>query len=65
MFDITIVTQSFIYRPRPKRQHTTPRLLEEEAGLLASDALSPHPPLDTGDSAIMNRGRAARTRSLG
>ncbi|KAJ2913434.1 hypothetical protein MD484_g6972, partial [Candolleomyces efflorescens] len=48
MFDITIVTQSFIYRPRPKRQHTTPRLLEEEAGLLASDALSPHPPLDTG-----------------
>ncbi|KAJ2923456.1 hypothetical protein H1R20_g13630, partial [Candolleomyces eurysporus] len=25
MFDITIVTQSFIYRPRPKRQHTTPR----------------------------------------
>ncbi|KAF8798096.1 hypothetical protein BYT27DRAFT_7124378 [Phlegmacium glaucopus] len=56
MFDITIVGQSFCYRPRPRRHLSTYGRAsdEEEAGLLSADALSPHPP---GDSAIMNRGR--------
>ncbi|KDR81691.1 hypothetical protein GALMADRAFT_58600 [Galerina marginata CBS 339.88] len=60
MFDITIVAQSFIYRPRHRRHSTThSRVLdEEEAGLLSGDALSAHPP---GDSAILNRGRTSPT----
>jgi len=46
MFDITIIGQSFCYRPRPRRHS---RILdEEETGLLS------------GDSAIMNRGRTTR-----
>ncbi|KAF5315626.1 hypothetical protein D9611_004776 [Ephemerocybe angulata] len=70
-FDITIVTQSLIYRPKPKRQQNVPRTLaeeEEEAGLLSAsltDDLDTHPPLSSGEAAILNRGRAARTRSLG
>ncbi|KAG2020204.1 hypothetical protein CC2G_005572 [Coprinopsis cinerea AmutBmut pab1-1] len=65
MFDITIVTQSFIYRPRPKRHlaHSRLSISEEEAGLLSADAL--HPPISAGESAIMNRGRTSRTRSVG
>ena len=46
MFDITIIGQSFCYRPRVRRHS---RILdEEETGLLS------------GDSAIMNRGRTTR-----
>lgn len=65
-FDITIVAQSFIYRPKPRRHHTAIRTIdEEEAGLLASADLGPHPPLSAGEAAIVNRGRPGRTRSLG
>ena len=45
MFDITIIGQSFCYRPRPRRHRI---LSEEETGLLS------------GDSALMNRGRTTR-----
>lgn len=45
MFDITIMGQSFCYRPRLRRHRI---LDEEETGLLS------------GDSAIMNRGRTTR-----
>lgn len=55
MFDITIVGQSFCYRPRHRRRlYTHSRALEEEAGLLSADALSDDLP---DNSAIMNRGR--------
>ncbi|TEB36398.1 hypothetical protein FA13DRAFT_1623639 [Coprinellus micaceus] len=65
-FDITIVAQSFIYRPKPRRHHAPVRTIdEEEAGLLASADLDPHPPLNAGEAAIVNRGRPGRTRSLG
>lgn len=61
MFDITIVGQSFCYRPRPRR-HLSRALDEEEAGLLSgSDTL---PPCPSGDSAVMNRGRTSRTRGV-
>ena len=56
MFDITIVSQSFCYRPRLRRHSRA--LDEEETGLLSADMLSPHPPAD---SAIMNRGRTSHT----
>ncbi|KAF8965250.1 PQ loop repeat-domain-containing protein [Flammula alnicola] len=61
MFDITIVAQSFCYKPRHKRHASAHvRVLdEEEAGLLSGDALSAHP-----DSAITNRGRTSRTRGV-
>ncbi|TFK30013.1 hypothetical protein FA15DRAFT_581170 [Coprinopsis marcescibilis] len=64
MFDITIVIQSHLYRPKPKRHqslHSRLSVSEEEAGLLSADAY--HPPLSAGESAIQNRGRASRTRS--
>lgn len=35
MFDVTILTQSYIYRPKPKRQRN--RQAEEEAGLLSNE----------------------------
>ncbi|KAF9013904.1 hypothetical protein BDQ17DRAFT_1418849 [Cyathus striatus] len=63
LFDVTIVAQSFIYRPRHRRHLLThSRLVEEESGLLAGDVLSAHPPLTTGESAISPRGRTSRTR---
>ena len=46
MFDITIIGQSFFYRPRHRRHSRV--LDEEETGLLS------------GESAIMNRGRTTR-----
>jgi hypothetical protein len=46
MFDITIIGQSFCYRPRHRRHSRV--LDEEETGLLS------------GDSAVVNRGRTAR-----
>lgn len=53
MFDVTIVTQSFIYKPKYKRRHARSRsntaiveagveVEEERAGLLAGDALAGH-----------------------
>lgn len=51
MFDVTIVTQSFIYRPKHKRRYTRSRsntatlevgTTEERSGLLAGDALTKH-----------------------
>ncbi|KAJ8502902.1 hypothetical protein ONZ45_g11335 [Pleurotus djamor] len=41
MFDITIVSQSFVYRPRPRHRSSlrSSRLAEEEAGLLSSEPL--------------------------
>jgi len=62
MFDITIVGQSFCYKPKHRRHGTIiHRVSDEEAvGLLSGDAVSAHLP---GDSAIMNRGRTSRARS--
>ncbi|KAF8892508.1 hypothetical protein BD779DRAFT_1610089 [Infundibulicybe gibba] len=40
MFDITIVSQSFIYRPRPRRRLSTRGRVAEEEGLLAGDILA-------------------------
>ncbi|KAF9454569.1 hypothetical protein P691DRAFT_717044 [Macrolepiota fuliginosa MF-IS2] len=43
MFDVTIVTQSFIYKPKHKKRYATrSRNVEERAGLLAGDALARH-----------------------
>jgi len=62
MFDITIVGQSFCYRPRHRRHGTMIHRVsdEETAGLLSGDPVSAHLP---GDSAIMNRGRTSRAQS--
>jgi hypothetical protein len=62
MFDVTILGQSFCYKPRHRRHGTIIHRAsdEEVAGLLSADALSAHPP---GDSAIMSRGRTSRARS--
>lgn len=40
MFDVTIVGQSWIYRPRPRRHGRSRTLGEEEGGLMAGDALA-------------------------
>jgi len=59
MFDITIVTQSFIYRPRPRRHNLAHiRLDEEETGLLTGESMV-RP--NTSDS--LPRGRTSRTRT--
>lgn len=50
MFDITIVIQSFLYKPKHKRQHAKNKsstaieagTAEEISGLLAGDALAKH-----------------------
>lgn len=62
MFDVTILGQSFCYKPKHRRHGTIIHRVsdEEAAGLLSGDAVSAHPP---GDSAIMNRGRTSRARS--
>jgi len=59
MFDITIVTQSFIYRPRPRRQALSySRLDEEETGLLTGEStMARHA------SGSLPRGRTSRTRT--
>jgi len=55
MFDITIVTQSFIYKPKHKKRYTRSRsntanlevgvdAEEERTGLLAGDTLTDHQP---------------------
>ena len=53
LFDVTIVTQSFIYRPRHRR-NTTHARVEEEAGLLTGDSLA------VNDSTALPRGRTSR-----
>ncbi|KAF7363532.1 hypothetical protein MSAN_01009700 [Mycena sanguinolenta] len=41
MFDVTIVGQSWCYRPRPRRHsRSRTQLLDEEGGLMAGDALA-------------------------
>lgn len=60
MFDVTIVTQSFIYRARPKKYYAARgQALEEEAGLLAADALRAHQEMTTNasDSAVASETR--------
>ncbi|KAJ7125461.1 PQ loop repeat-domain-containing protein [Mycena crocata] len=52
VFDVTIVSQSLIYR-RPPRRHNRGRTLEEEGALLAGDALVHE----------TSRGRSSRTSS--
>jgi hypothetical protein len=47
MFDITIVTQSFLYKPKLKNRSRSTTTIEvgtaeESSGLLASDALAKH-----------------------
>jgi hypothetical protein len=57
MFDITIVTQSLIYRPRPRRHSLSrSRLDEEETGLLSGEPVGRRT-----DS--LPRGRTSRTRT--
>jgi len=59
MFDITIVAQSFIYRPKPRRLSILHSGRHEEgSALLGSDALA-HPT----ESTAVNRGRGSRTRT--
>ncbi|KAF9050410.1 PQ loop repeat-domain-containing protein [Panaeolus papilionaceus] len=61
-FDLTILTQSYLYRPRHRKHVALPRIPDEErTALLSEDALSPHPP---SESVTANRGRAARSRSI-
>lgn len=61
MFDITIVTQSFIYRPRPRRHSLAhSRLDEEETGLLAGESMV-RP--NTSLSESLPRGRTSRARN--
>ncbi|KAF4614525.1 hypothetical protein D9613_003127 [Agrocybe pediades] len=64
LFDITIVGQSFCYRPKHRKHLSVSHRVvdEEEAGLLSAD-VSAHP--SGSDSAILNRGRTSRTRSVG
>lgn len=62
VFDITIVTQSLIYR-RPRKRHgssarSRSRMVEEEAGLLTGDALA-HGPRSSSESAVQPRGRTS------
>lgn len=61
MFDVTIVSQSFCYRPRHRRHSTTVHTRvpdEAERGLLSDDALgAPH--RSTESDSIPNRGRTS------
>jgi len=51
-FDVTIVTQSFVYRRPAKRHGRYSRVLDEEAtGLLSPEAI---------DSSVVHRGRPTR-----
>lgn len=57
MFDITIVSQSFCYRPRHRRHSTAvhARLPDEaERALLSDNGLGP-----TESSSLLNRGRTS------
>ncbi|KAJ3930408.1 MAG: PQ loop repeat-domain-containing protein [Lentinula lateritia] len=48
VFDLTIVTQSFIYRSKPRRHRSRSRTTaEEESGLLAGDILAHSPQEET------------------
>ncbi|KAK7054771.1 hypothetical protein VNI00_003234 [Paramarasmius palmivorus] len=61
MFDITIVIQSFIYRPKPRR-HTrsmSRTIGEEERGLLAGDSLARPQPYNANDSVVHSRDRTS------
>ena len=45
MFDVTIVTQSFLYRPKANRgRHITRTLSEEEEGLLSAGTTAAEDP---------------------
>lgn len=45
MFDVTIVTQTFLYKPKPARGRRTTRTLnEEEEGLLSAGATGAEDP---------------------
>lgn len=61
MFDVTILTQSLIYRPKPRRQRNRVDTVEEEAGLLSGDSVNPHQPYSSGDSVVHSRGRTSST----
>ncbi|RDB21056.1 Lysosomal amino acid transporter 1 [Hypsizygus marmoreus] len=63
MFDVTIVTQSFVYRPRHRRHSTlhSSRMEEEAAGLLSGDSVARH--REPSDSTVVPRGRTSRIRS--
>lgn len=59
LFDITIVSQSLIYRPRPRRHSTSvlpTRIEEEEAGLLTGE--EPY----ANDSSSVPTGRTSRQK---
>jgi hypothetical protein len=61
MFDITIVSQSFCYRPRHRRHSTAVYARapdEEESGLLSDDALR-SAPTEFESSSTLNRGRTS------
>lgn len=58
MFDITIVSQSFIYRSRPRRHSLVQnRTNEEEAGLLTGEEFHPS------DSSALPGSRTSRIRT--
>lgn len=59
MFDVTIITQSFIYRPKPRRPpRTSIRNVEEEAGLLSADSLA-HSSHNSSEGIVHSRGRTS------
>jgi hypothetical protein len=60
MFDVTIVSQSFCYRPRHRRHSIAVHARtsdDEESGLLSDDALNT--PAPTESSSSLNRGRTS------
>jgi hypothetical protein len=65
VFDVTIVTQSFIYRRSPRRQASVRSRMteEEEAGLLSRDALA-HPHRGSSDSVAQSRGRTSSAPAI-
>jgi hypothetical protein len=70
MFDITIVMQSFIYKPKHKsrsRSTTTIEVgtAEESSGLLTSDALAKHHYSTSTPTPFSHVDRHARQRSGG
>ncbi|KAJ7581264.1 PQ loop repeat-domain-containing protein [Mycena floridula] len=59
MFDVTILTQSFLYRPKHhRRQRTRIDTVEEEAGLLSGDSTH-NPPRSAAESVVHSRGRTS------
>ncbi|KAG5647240.1 hypothetical protein DXG03_000775 [Asterophora parasitica] len=60
LFDVTIVGQSLVYRPRHKRHAVYSRVDEEETGLLTGDSVARHGELPRGRSSLFARDSTVR-----